>query len=79
MKFEIFPSDYEENLDPREHTFSDFVEKTALGKLKDVCGKLKNDQRKPDLIIAVDTMVAYDGRMFGKPKSKEDAFNTIKT
>lgn len=66
-------------MDPREHTFSDFVQKTALGKLKDVYEKLKNDQRKPDLIIAVDTMVAYDGKMFGKPKSKEDAFNIIKT
>lgn len=78
LKFEICPSSYEENLDQRKHTFSDFVEKTALGKLNDVYEKLKNDTRKPDLIIAVDTMVTYNGRMYGKPKSKEDAFNTIK-
>lgn len=65
-------------MDPTEHTISDFVEKTAIGKLKDVYEKLKNDKRKPDLIIAVDTMVAYNGKIYGKPKSKEEAFSTIK-
>ncbi|CAG9863324.1 unnamed protein product [Phyllotreta striolata] len=77
VKFEIVESDFDENLDPKEHTFSDFVEKTALGKLKNVWEKLKNDQRKPDLIIAVDTMVAFNGRMYGKPRSREDALKTI--
>ncbi|KAG5883374.1 hypothetical protein JTB14_009072 [Gonioctena quinquepunctata] len=56
LKYEIIPSNYEENLDPAEHTFSDFVEKTAVG---------------------VDTMVTYNGRMYGKPKTKEDAIKTI--
>lgn len=77
LKFEVVPSDYEENLDPKEHTFSDLVEKTAIGKLSDVWEKLKNDRRKPDIIIGVDTMVAYNGRMYGKPKSREDAIKTI--
>ncbi|XP_066138007.1 dTTP/UTP pyrophosphatase [Euwallacea fornicatus] len=77
LKFEIVSSDYEENLNPAEHTFSEFVEKTALGKLNDVYKKLKNDDRKSDLIIAVDTMVAHNGRMFGKPKTKEEAVKCI--
>ncbi|KAJ8952260.1 hypothetical protein NQ318_007421 [Aromia moschata] len=77
LKFEIFPSSFEENLDPKELPFSDFVEKTAIGKLNDVFEQLKNDQRKPDIIIGVDTMVAYNGRMYGKPKTKEDAIKTI--
>lgn len=64
-------------MDPREHTFSEFVEKTAIGKLNDVYERLKNDQRKPDIIIGVDTMVAYNGRMYGKPKTKEEAIKTI--
>lgn len=64
-------------MDPRKHTFSDFVEKTAIGKLNDVYDQLKNDQRKPDIIIGVDTMVTYNGKMYGKPKSKEDAIKTI--
>ncbi|XP_023029430.1 dTTP/UTP pyrophosphatase [Leptinotarsa decemlineata] len=77
LKYEIYPSTYEENLDPAEHTFSDYVEKTAICKLTEVFNRLKNDTRKPDIIIGVDTMVAYNGRMYGKPKSKEDAIKTI--
>ncbi|XP_066253813.1 dTTP/UTP pyrophosphatase [Euwallacea similis] len=77
LKFEIVTSDYEENLNPAEYTFSEFVEKTALGKLNAVYEKLKNDSRKSDFIIAVDTMVAHNGRMFGKPKTKEEAVKCI--
>ncbi|XP_060517086.1 dTTP/UTP pyrophosphatase isoform X2 [Cylas formicarius] len=56
LNFEVVPSNYEEDLDPREHTFSDFVENTAL---------------------ASDTMVVYNGKMFGKPKTREEAIKTI--
>ncbi|CAH1991929.1 unnamed protein product [Acanthoscelides obtectus] len=78
LKFEVVPSDYEENLDPKQHTFSEFVEKTAIGKLNDVYDRLKNDVKKPDVVIGVDTMVAYNGRMYGKPKDKEDAIRIIR-
>nr|CAI5842744.1 unnamed protein product [Callosobruchus analis] len=78
LKFEMVPSNYEENLDPQKHTFSDFVEKTAIGKLNDVYHRLMNDELKPDIIIGVDTMVAYNGRMYGKPKDKEDAIRIIR-
>lgn len=77
MKFEIVSSSYEENLDQKKHTFSDFVEKTALGKVNDVYEKLKDDVRKPDIIIGCDTMVAFNGRMYGKPKTKQEAFECI--
>ncbi|XP_974830.2 dTTP/UTP pyrophosphatase [Tribolium castaneum] len=77
LKFEVVPSNFEENLDPKEHTFSDFVEKTALGKVNDVWERLKNDERKPDIIIGADTMVTFNGRMYGKPKTKEQAIKTI--
>ncbi|RZB39780.1 N-acetylserotonin O-methyltransferase-like protein [Asbolus verrucosus] len=77
IKFEVIPSNFEENLDPKEHTFSDFVEKTALGKVNDVWERLKTDPVKPDIIIGVDTMVAFNGQMYGKPKTKEQAVRTI--
>ncbi|EFA04414.1 N-acetylserotonin O-methyltransferase-like protein [Tribolium castaneum] len=77
LNFEVVPSNFEENLDPKEHTFSDFVEKTALGKVNDVWERLKNDERKPDIIIGADTMVTFNGRMYGKPKTKEQAIKTI--
>lgn len=65
-------------MNPKNFTFSDFVETTAIGKLKDVYQKLQHESPKPDIIIGVDTMVTYNGRMYGKPKSKEDAFKTVK-
>ncbi|KAJ8929477.1 hypothetical protein NQ314_017830 [Rhamnusium bicolor] len=78
LKFEVIPSNYEENLDPREYSFSDFVEKTATLKLIDVYKKLQNHVRgPPDMIIAFDTMVIYNGRMYGKPKTKEEAIQFI--
>lgn len=61
-----------------DYTFSDFVEQTALGKLNDVYERVKNDPKKPDIIIGVDTMVTFNGRMYGKPKTKQDAIRTIK-
>lgn len=71
-------SNFEENLDPKEHTFSDFVEETAVGKVKSVYELLKHDQRKPDIIIGVDTMVTFNGKIYGKPKDENDAIRTIK-
>ncbi|KAK9879519.1 hypothetical protein WA026_006587 [Henosepilachna vigintioctopunctata] len=78
LKFEIIPSDFEENLNPSEHTFSDFVENTARGKTSNVYEKLKNETPKPGMIIGVDTMVTFDGKMYGKPKNNEDAIRIIK-
>ncbi|KAF2901994.1 hypothetical protein ILUMI_04194 [Ignelater luminosus] len=77
LKFEICASDFEENLNPEDYTFSEFVQETALGKVEDVYEKLKNDKVKPDIIIGVDTMVTCDGRMYGKPKTRKDAINTL--
>lgn len=77
LKFEVYASDFEENLQPEDYTFSEFVQETARGKVEDVYDKLKNDKVKPDVIIGVDTMVTYDGKMYGKPKTREEAINTI--
>lgn len=77
LRFETVASNFEETLNPKDHTFSDFVEKTALGKLQDVYSKIKNDTPKPDIIIGSDTMVTHNGKMYGKPKTKEEAFQFI--
>ncbi|KAF5288613.1 hypothetical protein FQR65_LT11984 [Abscondita terminalis] len=77
LKFEIFSSNFEENLRPEDYTFSEFVQETAFGKVQDVYEQLKNDEIAPDIIIGVDTMVTLDGKMYGKPKNREDAINTI--
>lgn len=79
LKFEICSSDFEENLIRENYTFSQYVEETASNKVMNVYDKLKDDQIRPDIIIGLDTMVTYDGKMFGKPKDEEDAERIIRT
>lgn len=55
------------------------MQKTALGKVNDVYERSRNDEVPPDVIIGADTVVAHEGRIYGKPKTKKDAFETIKT
>lgn len=72
------PSQFEENLNPKDFaTFPEFVEATALGKCLEVAERLKNDDHPPDLIISGDTIVTLDGKMFGKPKTSEVAFQML--
>lgn len=78
MSFEIYPSNFEENLDPSKYSLEDYVLKTALGKVDDVYEKLKDAQIPPDIIIGADTMVAHNNKIYGKPKNKNEAFETIK-
>ncbi|MDQ3742163.1 MAG: Maf family protein [Actinomycetota bacterium] len=35
--------------------------------------------RPPDLVVGVDTVVALDGRIYGKPADEEDAAHTLRT
>ena len=72
------PSTFEENLNPKDfETFPEFVEATALGKCLEVSERLKNDEKKADLIIAGDTIVTLDGKIYGKPKKNEVAFEML--
>lgn len=45
----------------------------AEGKAKDISSK-----RKGDVVIASDTMVVFEGKQIGKPKDREDAYQTLK-
>lgn len=71
-------SDFEENLPKDKYTFSEYVEETALHKVEAVHNKLLVKGQKADVIIGLDTMISYDGSMFGKAKSNEDAKKTLK-
>ncbi|XP_049963937.1 dTTP/UTP pyrophosphatase [Schistocerca serialis cubense] len=78
LNFEICGSRYEENLDPSQFPDpSHFVLETAYNKVMEVVDRLKTDSRPPDLIIGADTVVSLDGKIFGKPKTKENAFQTL--
>lgn len=54
-------------------TFSSLVKKNALAKAEDVALRVKSG-----VIIAADTIVVQDGRIFGKPKNLLDARRMLK-
>lgn len=76
---ELCPSLFDEStVDPTKFPkYEDFVENVALGKAEEVCERLKNDPKKPDLIISADTIVVLDDKIFGKPKTPEIAFQML--
>ncbi|XP_046395233.1 dTTP/UTP pyrophosphatase [Ischnura elegans] len=79
LNFEVVTSSFEENLNPEcySHPY-EFAIDTALHKAKDVLEKTSKDTRKPDLIIAMDTVVVCKGKMYGKPLEPDRAFEMLK-
>ena len=66
-KFEVMPSDIEEDTDtgiPVER----LVEQNAVAKDSDVAGRLSEG-----LVIGADTVVVLEGTIFGKPTDMDDA------
>lgn len=73
LEFEIAPSNYEEDmslkLEPKE-----LVMRFANGKASDVAKRYKEG-----IVIGVDTIVVFNGKNIGKPKTKEEAFEMLKS
>jgi len=67
IKFQVVDSGLKEYLDPKLKPHA-LVEKLSSQKAKAVYEKFKDK-----IIIAADTLVAYDGKILGKPKDREDA------
>lgn len=73
LEFEIAPSDYEEDM-TLGLTPDKLVMELSNGKASDVARKFKDE-----IIIGADTIVVFEGKKLGKPKSKEDAFKMLKS
>lgn len=84
MNVELCASTFEENLNIDDfNSFSEFVEETALQKVLEVENRLNKiaseaNQPKTDIVIGADTMVTLNGELYGKPKNKQDAVETLK-
>lgn len=74
LEFEVVTGDYDEKIDNEKPDC--VVEKLAYGKAYNVLEKLSYP--KDCIIIGSDTVVSCDGKILGKPKSKEDAKQTLK-
>ncbi len=71
--FKIVVSDFVEENIPFSGNCGDYVMALARGKAMDICSKVK----KPSAIIGSDTVVYINGKVLGKPKDREDAFQML--
>lgn len=75
FSFAVITSDAEEVTKsklPRE-----MVEELSFLKARDVFEKLSPMEQKENMIIGADTVVACDGKVLGKPKDKQQAFEML--
>lgn len=73
LNFEIIPSDAEED-NNQKMKLNKLSESLALLKAKDVFDKTNGNR----VVIGSDTLVMVNGKLFGKPKSREEGFNMLK-
>lgn len=77
-EFEIKVSHKEENYASTEP--SEIVKELALLKAEDIAEQeIELSKCNNLVVIGADTVVAHGGKILGKPKSKEDAFQMIKS
>lgn len=74
IPFSIVVSDGEERADADDP--AQIVEKLSRDKAGNVAQMLKNE-KEPCLILGADTVVAFNGKILGKPKDKKDARKTL--
>lgn len=72
--FDVMVSEFDEDKILFNGNLDEYVISLARGKALSVKDSLKEDS----VIIAGDTIVVLDNKILGKPKSKDDAYNTLK-
>lgn len=75
-KFDVIVSDADENTDKTNP--EDIVKDLSMLKAQAVEEELKVKTDNSFFVIGADTIVYSDGKVLGKPKDEEDAFNMIK-
>lgn len=72
LKYEIIVSDQEEISNKKDP--GEYVKELSIIKANSVSNRLKENA----IIISADTIIYMDGKIYEKPKSKDEAFNNIK-
>lgn len=72
IAFSIEVSDIDENIEAKDP--ADLVTKLSLLKARAVADHTKGEA----IVLGSDTVVSFDGRIYGKPVDDEDAFNMLK-
>lgn len=73
LEFKVLPSRVNELKSRGRSTYAELVKANAVNKAKDVASRVRSG-----IIIAADTIVVQDGRIFGKPKDLSDAKKMLK-
>ena len=73
LDFEVVPSTYEEDM-TMKMSKGELVKTLAEGKASDVAEK-----HKQGIIIGIDTIISFNGKVLGKPKNKKQAFERLKS
>lgn len=74
LEFTITPAKGEEKI--TSSIPYEVVQELSKQKASEIADTLKNDEET--IVIGADTIVAFGNLILGKPKSEEDAFNTLK-
>ncbi len=73
IKFDIIESSVDESVIPKDLPPKLYVQELAMLKSSSVASHLGSDH----LVIGADTVVVHDGKIIGKPKDFDDAFNML--
>ena len=74
LKFEIIPSNYDEKLETDVFSY-DLIEDLATQKACDVVRRVGHDE----IVLGADTVVILHNKILGKPHSKTEAFEMLKS
>lgn len=73
IPYEVIPSEYEEQMPERHADVPELAQHLASEKARDVVRKYPGR-----LVVGADTIVALEGRVYGKPRDPEDAVRMLK-
>jgi septum formation protein len=73
--FKIVISSFDETSVDFSGDCDEYVKVLALGKAREVADRTKNES----MVIGSDTIVYHNGKILGKPKDEQDAYNMLKS